>query len=328
MRFSKGTNGKMVAYYKNGRLVEVFWTIGKAAEYFKVSYGTMRKALEKNTKNIKFLNSRERITKMHPNTYYSHYSKEFAKYVDARRENLLFGCDECLKKKGLTISFNPKFKQIGSCDYCNENKDVSAHLINNWLRKNNILLDKRSHRVFTDLLPNPKPYVFKAPIRPKKIKKKRFPNKTMIKESEIGTKRKKESDSLKMQESSRNEAELEKEQKRQKRKDRIAGYVAAFVIWGLLGVGVMILVLGAQAIGSEMGRIYKGPEVQSVKAILLKKERTSNDVIMIYRNVDNNVWTIHNAGTFYNNAEIGDSIVVHYKEVFPKLEFMNVEKIE
>lgn len=328
--------GNLIGYYRGSKLIEVFSKTRDAADYFKVSYDVLIRSLGKKPELKLFLKKNEDVRKIHANTYYGFYAGKFESYIKSKTE-LKHGCDECLKKNNLAIAYNDKFQQYGLCGYCNSNKDVSIGALNNWLRKEGILLDKRSHREILALLPRP---ILKkeVPERPfPKIKKKAKKKKSKKSKTVFSTvKNKSERDII----TPINEEPIAiKETAAKKEKSSLSGTsLLKIMSWtGIILLAIFYLpdVFSRIEPAEKKDEVFTIPkfepyenDVKTARAILLSKFMSeSGDKLMRYRNTDNMEWTIYDAEGYWDEVDVGDSLKITFKVDSGTIALIGLEKI-
>lgn len=318
---------KTIGYYEKGILKEVFPSVTAASKYFKVTYSVLYNSVKRHNSLAPFLNKHQNIKRIHANTYYNFYRDKFDKYVKYRiKKNLKFGCDNCLRQNKMSIAYNDKYKQLGLCEYCDFEREVSDGFINKWLRNNRILFDKKSHRIFLQLLPKPllapKPKTIIPPVVETKpeIKKSKSQKKITRAHKVLDNKTQK----------TNQEETIDKNYEPESKKELSNMSFAMFILsFGVVIAAICALIyLGISSI-TQTYKENNQPknDVKVVRALLFDKTVKNNKAIMIYKNTEGHVWEIPNADTFWNNAEIGDSINVYYTGRGKSILFKKVEKI-
>lgn len=334
--------GNLIGYYKINSLKKVFGKTQEAADFFGVGYSVLLRSLGKRPELIAFLKKNEDVKRVHANTYYGFYVSRFEKYIKSKSK-LVHGCDECLKKNGLPIAYNTKFQHFGLCGYCGTNRDVSIGTLNKWLRREGILLDKRSHRGLLALLPRPeikktvseRPYPDrpKEDKKPKRKKKKKRPVTVPV---ETGTEHREVSV---IEPKPEIQASLNEKDETRSKKPITALAVIRTLSW--LGLIVLAIIYLPDALGSlDRPEIKEdrfvipkferpGPEIRSARGILLSKSLSDDGAkLMRYRNTDNVEWTIYGGEQYWDSIDIGDSLDIEFMVGKGELKLKSLKKIE
>lgn len=333
--------GNLIGYYKGNSLKKVFGKTKEAADFFGVGYSVLLRSLGKRPELIAFIKKNEDVKRIHANTYYGFYVSRFEKYLKSKSK-LVHGCDECLKENGLTIAYSPKFQHFGLCGYCGNNREVSIGTLNKWLRREGILLDKRSHRGLLALLPRPeikktvseRPY----PERPKagKLKREKKKKRPVTVPVETGTEHREVSIT-----EPKPELRASQNEKDETKPKRTITALAVIRTLSWLGLMVLAIIYLPDALGS-LDRPEKKedrfvipkferpvPEIRSARGILLSKSLSDDGAkLMRYRNTDNVEWTIYGGEQYWDSIHIGDSLNIEFMVGNGELKLKGLIKID
>lgn len=286
---------KRVALLKDENIIKIFPSLNVASKKLDIDLSILSKEF-KYKRQFSFLHKNEKLKIITEKEYIKHEIILFKRHISYLKKNhkLVFNCTSCLRLKGETLPLST-FTVFGRCTKCNINDDVSCSSINYWLIKNNynLLLTDRS-KFLRVLVP------FEFAEKPIYLIEKELGNELDPGNPVINTIQT-ESNEIKP----KREIPIEKIVLRKKANKSLLWRFSKNV--GVVAICAIILYL--IIISEEKYRIESN-KVHTVKAILLEKNSDSN--IIIYKNVEGNIFKIPNALRFWDCGKVNDSILVSF----------------
>lgn len=294
---------KRVALFKDENIIKIFPSLNVASKKLDIDLSVLSKGF-KYKRQFNFLDKNEKLKIITEKEYIKHEIILFKRHISYLKKNhkLVFNCTSCLRLKGETLPLST-FTVFGRCIQCNINDDVSCSSINYWLIKNNynLLLTDRSKflRVLVPFEFAEKPVL--EEVRPVSLIEKELVVNELNPVNPAINKIQTEGKEIKL----KREIPIEKVVLRKKVNKSLLWRFSKYVGAGAISAIILYLI-----IISEEKRRIESNKVHTVKAILLEKNSDSN--IIIYKNVEGNIFKIPNALRFWDCGKANDSILVSF----------------